>query len=194
MVKSNFIIIDRIDPNLFNIIRGYVKNFLRTNYWRVENILEWEDAEQEAMFLLVIMEKRLIKNGKDATIVTPQQYMAFFKMAFINHFNTLSKRDTRYKCVITESSFNNDDEDDFLISDCIEDTNVGFLECVADQAPSEVKAVLNLILNAPKELLEAVSMALNKDLMDNSVLCRLLDYDPKEVNVVELTKTYFNNL
>ncbi len=193
--RGALIILDRVDPTLLSTIKGYVRNFSRLNLWRVENIMDQDDVMQEAMFTLLIMEKRLIEHGKDSTILTPKQYMAFFKMSFSNHFHTLSIRDTRYKRMKTESSFyqETDEENYFSISDLVSDDNIGFIEVLVEQAPSEVKAVLNLLFNAPKELLESASIALKKDITDNTVLCRLLGFDPKETNLVNLTKEYLNN-
>ena len=185
----------KIDPKLKNVLDGYITNFLRSNYWRVENIMEWDDAFQEAYFTILIMEKRLFKHGKDVTIETPQQYMACFKTCWQRHFHTLSNRDTKYKSVKTESSFNNIDDEELLfsVSNLLTDDNVGYMELVLEQAPSEVKAVFNLLLNAPKEVLESVSLALKKDITSNIVLCRLLGYDSKQVNIVETTKKYLSN-
>ena len=197
MNDKKLVILEKIDPKLSNIIKGYVKNFLKSNFWKVKNIMELDDAEQEAQVMLLFMEKRLLKSGKDSTIVTPQQYMATFKTCWGRHFDTLSNRDTSYKRVATESSlidFESESDTSFSIEDLFTDDNMGFMECVLEEAPSEVKAVLNLLMNAPKEVLDAVAASLQKDVSSNTVLCRLLGYDSKEVNVVKLTKHYFSDL
>lgn len=189
-------ILNRVDPDLKRILDGYIQNFLKLHYWKVAHSLEWDDAIQEAWMQQVYMEKRLLKSGKDSTIVTPQQYMACFKTCWSRHFITLSNKDTKYKVVQTESEFSKDSDEDvnILISDLMTDDNVGYIEIMIEQAPSEVREVINLLLNAPKEILDAVAVSLKKDVTSNSVLCRLLGHDPQKVDVVKLTENYFSNL
>ena len=189
-------ILNRIDPGLKKVIDGYVINFLASNYWKVRNIMEWDDAFQEAMFTLIVVEKRLIKSEKDATLLTPQQYMACFKTCWTRHFITLSNKDTKYQAMVKETEFSSmdDEENSFNIENLVSDENVGYIELLIEQAPSEVREVLNLLLNAPKEILDAVALALKKDVTSNSVLCRLLGKDPSKINVVKLTESYFDNI
>ena len=189
-------ILNRIDPGLKRVIDGYVVNFLSSNYWKVHHIMEWDDAFQEAMFTLLVVEKRLIKSEKDVTLVTPQQYMACFKTCWTRHFITLSNKDTKYQAVVKESEFNSldDDSNQFNIESLLSDDNVGYIEILIEQAPSEVREVLNLLLHAPKEILDAVASSLKKDVTSNSVLCRLLGHNPNKVDLLKLTENYFNNL
>ena len=186
-------ILQRIDPKLHSVIEGYLNNFLKQNYWKVANIMDWEDALQEGWYTLCIMEKRLTANHKDLTIHTPSQYMACFKTCWTRHFITLSNKDTKYKVVSTESDFNlvtEDGELAFRISDELSDDELGYIECVIEQAPSEVQAVLNLIFKAPVEVLDALSKAFRKDVLNNQVLCSALGYDPNEIDLTKETFEY----
>lgn len=190
-------ILKRVDPGLYKIIEGYLYNFLKQHYWKVSTIMEWDDALQEGWYTLCIMEKRLTSSHKDITIETPSQYMACFKICWSRHFITLSNRDTKYKVVATESDFGNPDSEseiDFLLSDLVTDVDLGYIECVLEQAPSEVQAVLNLIFKAPKEVLEALSKAFKKDVLSNQVLCSALGFDPNQVDLTEETFKYLSNL
>jgi len=176
-------------------IEGYVVNFLQKNYWRVKNYFDYEDALQEARYTFTLLLRRMEKNG--SIIENAKHLMSLFKSAWTRHFHTLSKRDTK-RIDFAISNYTKEDHDDWLIDSinlASSSQNLGFLEITIEQAPSEVRQVLNLLLSAPKEVL---SMAVeswgtkNKrnSRITNEFLCHMLGYNHKEIDLIKNTQSY----
>ena len=148
----------RYIPQFEGAIKGYVINFMRTSYWRVEHTIDREELMQEAWVVFLVCQKKYY-----GTVSQPQHFMALFKTAWFNHFNDLSNANTKRRtCVYeheTAPAFNKDGEVDERQHEVVGALETdGVLAVMIDEAPKEVTMVLQLLLNAPQELLD---MALN---------------------------------
>lgn len=123
-------------------LRGYVVNQMATNYWRVESSLSRAEVIQEAYCVYLKVAQRYPD-------VEPKHLTALFKTAWSNHFTDLTKKDSHHRQAV---SLNAESGADFDILGDAE--NLGYLRTMVRQAPSEVRQVLALLLNAPQELVE----------------------------------------
>lgn len=142
-------------PEFKGPIEGYVVNFLRTNYWRIESSTPRQDAMQTA-YMVFLRVRNKYKN-----IPMGPHFMSLFKMAWFNEFTDLANADTKLRQLVPFKSKGHQEDHGWseVPGDPV-NTVIGELECDGylavkiEQAPSEVKAVLNLFLNAPVELLD----------------------------------------
>ena len=145
---------------------GYLANFLSTNYWRVQSLMEYEDCKQEAALVFAKLVNRY------GCVDTPQHFMALFKSAWVNRFNDLSKKDTRFRRMaygdVYESSLEG-------LEDSRCDYNEGMLSVMMQQAPAEIKSVLRLFLTAPVEALDSLARMMGtKEQFTEKQLCTIL--------------------
>lgn len=135
-------------PEYSAAIKGYVINTIKANHWRVREIHEFEDLEQESMEVFL----RLV--SKYPLLDGPHHFMGLFKRAWSNRLNDLAVACGRARRCVPSSVLEDKDGDEFSREFVGELNNSGFLKIMIDQAPGEVKQVLSLFLNAPAELLE----------------------------------------
>lgn len=171
-------------------VEGYVVNFLRKEFWRISRRMEYEDAMQESR----LIHTKLARIYPDAE---PAHFMSLYKTAWSNHFNDLSKSDTKNRFIVLDSDCQDDKESDsanYLTSRVGDLDNNGMLSILISQAPEEVVAVLSIFINAPSELLAAFSSAWRakgKRKEDgNSMLCAALGY-PKGTDLIGKVERYF---
>ena len=171
---------------------GYVHNFLKSNYWKVQRTLEYDDVMQEARLKFYVMLYRMNKNGHE--IKNQKHLMALFKTSWNNHFITMAKKSSSYKENSFTDSIHVTEEGDLDIESIIgyEDCQA-FLDVKVNQATGEVKEVLNLILNTPKEVLDLIANSYgSKDVFNNKVLCRILGKNSTTTNLIKMTKLYLS--
>lgn len=159
------------------VVEGYAKNYSAHNLWRLESIYEYDELICEAYLVFRKCKKKF--KGKDAPL-----FMSYFKEALKNKFNTLSKRVYKYEMNIVSGCIS-DRED-------LTDIDNKFSELLI-MAPKEVKEVISLIFNSPRELLEAVGFFKNKNrgLYNNKLLCKLLGYDSQHWDLSKALQEYF---
>lgn len=130
-------------------IEGYVVNYLNQNYWKVERSMEWSDIMQEA-YCVYLDTCRRYPDVSDAP-----HFMALFKRCWHCAFTNLTKKDTRHRYLPVL-----DDPENSTAFDSVGETeNAGYTAILLEEAPSEVKQVIALFLNAPTEVLELISAA-----------------------------------
>lgn len=129
-------------------IAGWVVNTMQRDFWRVERVVGTrEDYLQEAYLVFL----RIAQRYPDMD--TPQHFMALFQRSWTNHVNDLSSRASRRRAEVSASGPG--EEGDAGPADFVGALdNDGHLAVLLRQAPSEVRQVCNLFLNAPQELLE----------------------------------------
>lgn len=170
---------------------GYVHNHLKNNFWKVQRTLEYDDVMQEARMQFYVVQKRLKNNGN--AIENDRHMMALFKTSWNNHFITLAHKSSKYKeQTFTSTIHPTDEDDDFNVEDLLGGIDCeALLEVKISQATGEVREVLNLIMNTPKEVLELAAKACGcKDTMSNKLLCRLLGKDSSKINLINCVKNY----
>jgi len=162
---------------------GYVTNYLTRHYWRIASTMTWEDAQQEACIVFLRVQ------AKYPDVEAPH-LMALFKTAWNNEFNDLSTKNSEM------AEFASSMPDGYE-GQCMGSTdNDGILATKIRQAPSEVRAVLNLFFSAPQELFElAVASWRGADKRcktgGSKSICKMLGIDEK-VDVLKMTHDYFS--
>ena len=169
-------------------IEGFVVNYLRRNFWRLEATMEYEDVLQEAyvVFLHVAKTYPDIKEAK--------HFMALFRTAWTNRVTDLSLQDSKRR--ENEAGYDDGDQPGEYTRDVLgELDNAGALTVAIKQAPEEIRRVLSLFLNAPVELLDLASQAWKsrgrKKDHGNAMLCQMLDF-PNGTDVVGIVEDYFS--
>lgn len=170
----------RYIPKFEGAIEGYVVNFLRTNFWRVQGSMEFQDCMQEAHWLFLKLADRY------GVLDTPQHFMGLFKRSWHNHFTNLANLDTKLRVEVSDSSFADDDEGLSylgLVERLVGDTDCGgYLLVMLQQAPADVKTVISFFALAPQDLVDSAFGAWRtskrKKEGGNNMLCQLLGFKP----------------
>lgn len=153
------------------VVEGYSKNQVSKNLWRFSSIgYEYEDVLHECFIVFDKCKKGF--TGKDAP-----QFMEYYKIALNNAFTDLCLKARDHKDNLM-------DEDISDMQEIIGSTKVYNKK----QLTTECKEVLDLILNTPAEILQMLGFCnkYNRWVHNNKLLCKLLDYDCEQHNLVEL--------
>lgn len=172
-------------------LEGYVKNYLKKHHWKIARILDFDDAVQEAAELHYRLLFRLHRSN--STIENDKHMMSLFKTSWSRHFITLSNKATEVATEIAINRFENEEEDATLDIDELgvagDLNNDGYLWTLVEEAPKEVKQVLNLLLNPSPALEKAYGSKRGRT--TNQWLCALLGYDSTKIDLVKTVETYF---
>jgi hypothetical protein len=132
-------------------IKGYLVNQMQRGKWRVAATMTEDDIMQDGYEVFA----RCARRYPD---VEPQHFMALFKTAWYRHMCDVSLLDTEARRIVSTHGGHNFYGSSFELNkplDTVGDLdNDGYVQTLVRQAPSEVKQVLTLLLNAPSELLE----------------------------------------
>jgi|SRR3990167_8072454 len=175
-------------------IEGFVINYINQNFWRVGEITSKEDLIQESLYIYYKCKNKYKKIWNE----NAKWFFSLFKSSFINYFHGLSVKNTEKMdneiCIDVEENY-----EEFISIYAInrQDYNEGYLLVLIEQAPEEVGAVLSLLFNAPKELLEEVGIAWRlrgkRKVQQNEHLCNLLGYNSDSVNLLDAVFNWFNS-
>jgi len=176
-------------PEFHGPVEGWVVNQLTRGslaYWRVERTMDREEVMQEAYACFL----RCCKSfPKSSAYDTPQAFMALFKRAWSNRFSDLSTYDTEDRGMVSTDAGGAKIEE--LVGSL---ENDGFLSIMIQEAPREVKMVLSVFLNAPKELLDMAFSAWRaggrQSAGGSAHLNKMLGLDPT-CDPVKLVEDYF---
>lgn len=131
-------------PEFKGPVEGWVVNHMTTNYWRVQATLSRMEVLQEANLIFLRTAKHY-----EGQITEAKHFMSLFQRSWLNHFTDLAKIDSATRQGVSMTSA------DGTQYEAVGDVeNLGYLRTVIRQAPREVAVVLNLLLNAPQELLD----------------------------------------
>lgn len=169
-------------PTFVGPIQGWATNYAAKNFWRVKRVMEWEDLQQEAYVVFA----RCAKNYSSTD--TAQHFMALYKTAWSRAIIDYSKADTKHRMFVEEET-NASGESDQIMGSL---DNDGQLNTKIRQAPSEVIAVLKIMLDAPTELLELLQSCWIGRLRANEHVSKILGIDPK-LDVMKITEDYFRD-
>jgi hypothetical protein len=106
--------------------------------------MQWGDVLQEAYLVYA----RVCGKYPDAEA---KHLMSLFKTAWVNHYNDLATKDAKHRTMAESATLAH------LGEVAGETDNEGHLRVLVRQAPNEVRMVLNLFLNAPQEIVEALT-------------------------------------
>jgi hypothetical protein len=126
-------------------LEGYTTNFLKTNYWRVESSMTYEDAESEAFLVFCKLTAKY-------SVEEPKHFMALYKTALYNRFNDLANEDSILRNLHSLDLEDSDEHSHHEVAGDLD--NHGSVLVSISQAPNEVMQVLRLLLIAPIEILE----------------------------------------
>lgn len=127
-------------------VEGFVVNYLKANYWRVESTMSYDDAMQEAHVVFLRCKRKY-------SVEEPKHFMALFKTSLVRVFADLSKLDSEIRAMVSLQQ--EDEGGESIVFEAVGDLdNNGGIIVALDQAPSEIKEVLQLLLTAPLEILE----------------------------------------
>lgn len=183
-------------PSYSSKIEGWTKNYLKSNFWRISRIYQYDDIMQDSYVLFMEL-----KNRYGGTVDNARWFMSLYQRSFINMFTDLSNVNTNEEHTTPIShlgkSYTEEDDDDlFFDTQLGTEENEGYLEIMLKQAPDEIKTVLNIILNSPTEMRENLIQAWKahgkKKDFGNEHLCLMAGLDPKKVDIVQSISTYFH--
>jgi len=172
-------------------IEGYVMNYLRQNYWRVERSMEYDDCTQEAYIVFMnVVDRYGGANG-------PKHFMALFKTSWNNRFIDLTNYDSELKKEVLESQHDEQEDGSGVLSqiaNLVGDLDhAGYLVRLIDEAPLEVSRVFSLFLNAPPEMVATASSAWTargkRQKWGNRMLCKLLGIE-EDTDVISAVTSY----
>lgn len=175
-------------PEFKGPVEGYLVNQLSRNLWKLRPLYEHDDAMQEGYLVFMRVAARY------PMLNDPPQFMALFKQAWSNHMIDLAKKATAARCMVSENQFD-DEANEAWSRDHVGDLDTnGFVSILIQQAPGEVRLVLNLFLNAPHDLLEMAGAAWSKsrkhDPSGNRFINRLLGL-PDDHDSIGKVRRYF---
>lgn len=172
-------------PQYNGSIQGWAVRYSAANAWKVSAIMELDDLLQESYMIFLKCKERY------PALEEAKHFMALYKRAFINHVTDLGESATRSK--------GETDGDIQYIYDTQqgETDNDGRLATLLRQAPREVQMVLNLMLNAPQELVDLTVAGwhtIDRRCANGGSgrINAALGLDPK-LNVMQMVHDYFHS-
>lgn len=183
------------EPQWEGAIEGWARKYARRNYWRVAKIMDFEDLMQDAYV------KYLQCCQKYPGVNTPQWFMRLFQTAFHNHIHTLSSKQSsmgeRVETIRTEEG---EHDSEYIVDNVVgEVTNSGRLAVLLDQMPEEARElVISMATDDPgKFRQERIRCELKRGLTiretTNEYWCRIMGYDPDEVDLPTVLRTYLQD-
>lgn len=168
----------------FEIVRPYVINHLKRNYWKLESYMDWEDALAEAQLQFIRTLRRL--QNRQCRIENEKHLMSLFKTSWSNHFITLANKATKERFIFTtENAEQQSTQVDLLVAEL---DNSGLLQQLFEKAPADVKQVLHILLNAPDDLVALLQNSFHENpKLCNVILCKLLNKNPQSINLIQTT-------
>lgn len=141
----------RFAPEFKGPVEGWVVNYLKANAWRVARTMEFEDCLQEAHLVFL----RVARTYTEVT--EAPHFMALFKTSWERRFVDLVREDARVRENEVAVDFEASGEDEGPAFQPIGETdNDGELRVMLREAPREVLMVVNLLLRAPQEMMDAL--------------------------------------
>lgn len=177
-------------PELEGPIKGWAVNHCRRHYWRVKRHIQWDDLMQEAAVTFLKVKQAY------PDLDGPSHFMALFQRSWANRVNDFAHEDTHERMFVDVHISSEDNEDAPLHREYVGDTDTyGELSIKLKQAPREVVMVLNLLLNAPVELVEIAMQGWNgRDKRciagGSKRICKMLGLPPS-LDVMGMVETYF---
>ena len=171
----------KFTPHWKGEIEGFVVKFLSKNMWRVSKMMEYEDALQESY--VVFLGCAEYYRGK---VDNPAWFMALFKRSLFNRFNDFSRK---AYCLGSEVQYTEAGYDLHKT-----ENSLGEFQFKLEQAPAEIKQVLEVLFGSPQEVLNQYKnwrRIGRKGEASNKFLCSLISADPGKINLVKQLKEYF---
>ena len=178
--------VQKFSPKFKGEIEGYIKNHLKKNFWRVANIMDYEDVLQEAVITFIEVVKRY-----ESVVSNPAWFMSLFKKAWHDRFYDLAQSASKAKKEVVvdwgaiERSLDDEDSKPALPIDSVE--NYGPLLHRINSASPELKQICTILFTAPAETLAIIQQELRSSGSKlcglNKVFCTLIGVDPTKTNL-----------
>jgi hypothetical protein len=170
-----------------------VVNTITANLWRLDGYYSFDDLYQEAYVLFLELSHVYADSVDNA-----KWFMSLFSTSYVRRIHTLSTKAYRTRGMVRDSDFAANESDESFLESIVGDLqNDGELEAHLERMPSEVSQVVQLLLNAPREILDLAESAWRssgrKKVYGNQFLCSLLGKNPKHVDLVGAVKRFFSN-
>lgn len=178
----------KFDPQFQGVFERYARKVIRRNMWRLNRVTTLDDMMQEAYLIFDDVVRIYVRNGD---VDNPRWLMELFKTSLSNHIHDVSRNNTKSR----ESQLVEADPDSrrSLIAE-IED-NEGMIYSMVRDAPEEVREVLTLFLNCPREVMDMIVDAWRargkRKALGNEHLCAMLGKDPRRVDLISEVESYF---
>lgn len=147
--------------------------------------MDREEAMQEAKYLFLKCRRRY------PSLTDQEHFMALYKTSLNNYFNLASNKRTERR----QYEVDMEEGDSVGTLTQLTEYNSGYAWHLLEQAPEEIRAVLHLLSEAPKELLQEVAGAWKaqgkRKAEGNKHLCMLLGFP--EQDIIGSVQDYFSN-
>lgn len=179
------------DARWEGVFEAYTASYVHKNLWRLRRTCDEDDAMQEARIVFL----RCARQYKDA-VDNAAWFMSLYKRSLAARFADLATKDGHVRSVgELMCDVIDDTEGGVMLEPIGETANEGELAVLVAQAPSEVREVLALLLNAPIEIMELAAGAWRskgrKSAFGNAMLNMLLGR-PAEHPTLERVRDYFD--
>ncbi len=172
-------------------MEGYTVRTVNKHLWRFISIMSFEDAYQEAFVKFLEFSEKYA-----GTVDNPRWFMALYKRGLANLITDLANSANRMRRQVCFSELQEEGEapyEETLFADpCA--TNLEFL---LDNAPEEIRQVLSLLSSSNSSVLDVVAQSWQQQgkykETGNQLLCNLLGYDARLVDLVTATRDYLED-
>jgi hypothetical protein len=155
----------------FETVKPHVLNFLRKNYWKIKDLMSWEDAVGEAQLQFVRTIKRLEK--RQCKIENEKHLMSLFKTSWSRHFITLANKATKERINLVDQEKLTDFTGEY--------ENNQYVQFLIEAAPKDIKQILGIMFNAQEELVQILQHTYRTDQYQcNKKLSQLLGQSDKD--------------
>lgn len=173
----------------FDMVKPHVLNFLRQHYWKVQSLMDWEDAVAEAQLQFVRTLHRLQRSGSQ--IENEKHLMALFKTSWSRHFITLANKATKERFVSTMP--NGQAQELAILSLIGEEENLGFFAVEMTTLPRLLRRTLLRIASEPSDAKqdEFINLFRRNKEQFNIEMCNQLGVNPQTNNIPQLILDHF---
>jgi hypothetical protein len=179
-----------IDPLFDAGIRNWLLSYAKKNYWRVAAWYDWDDLVQDG-YLCFYKCRRHYPEVSD-----PKHMMALVKVTYVRHIINLANQRT-HTLDIPASDLMDADGDalwENLLSLGVEHEEASLYTLLA-KAPPEVRSVLRLFFTETgrRQFNRPVRRINGLRETTNEFLCRLLGYNPNQINLVVRVQNFIQH-
>jgi len=151
--------------------------------------MSFDDAYQEAYVKFL----EVVEKYKDE-VDNPRWFMSLYKKALANHITDLANTTNRMRRLVCFSEIQEEHDPVPYEEKLLGGEDSTNLEILLEEAPEHVRQVLALLTNKDTAMLGVIAQSWErqgKRKQDgNELLCKLLGYDYRKVDLVQATKDY----
>lgn len=131
-------------------VEGFLVNTIRKNAWRVERVMGKKDLYQDGVLIFCLLRRRY-----QGVVDNPRWFMSLYKTSLHNHIHDVSKVQTK---LLQQHSL----PDDMLDAEG-EDESLFHVDALTlfDRAPTEIREIVRLFMDAPTEFWVVLSKSWN---------------------------------